>query len=215
MDAYISRFSRALDDDSRRALAVVTSPHDIQRLLDGIPYSTDDFYRCPRRALADRRAHCFDGALLAAACLRQLGLPPLILDMRADNDDDHVLALWQQDGCWGAVAKSNTTVLRLREPVYRDLRELVMSYFDFYYNLDRYKALRSFSPAIDLRDWDHLDWLSSDEGLEQIAQHLDVVAHEELLSPAQIARLALVDDGVYAAGLLGANPDGLYQPAKR
>lgn len=194
------------------AMRAADSPAALQALLDRTPYSADPIYRCPRSALRDGRAHCFDGAVLAALALWMHGDPPRIVDMRADNDDDHVLAVYQRDGCWGAVAKSNTTVLRSREPVYRDLRELVMSYFDFYYNLDRAKALRSFSAPVDLRDFLALDWPCDDDAMEAIAAHLDAIPHTELLSPAQIARLSPVDQAVYDAGLLGANPAGLYQP---
>ena len=156
-------------DVALETLAGLNNPWQIQMFLDAIPYSTEAIYRSPLSSLRDRRAHCFDGALFAAAALRRLGQPPLILDMRAHNDDDHVIAIFQIDRHWGAIAKSNTTVLRYREPVYRSLRELVMSYFDFYYNLNGDKALREFSGAVDLRKFDQLGWMSEDAGLERIA----------------------------------------------
>ena len=177
------------------------------------PYSTEPIYRSPLSVLRDRRAHCFDGALFAAAALRRLGQAPLILDMRAENDDDHVIAIFQIDGHWGAIAKSNTTVLRYREPVYRSLRELVMSYFDFYYNLNGDKALREFSGKVDLRKFDQLGWMSEDAGLERIAEYLDKVKHARILTDAMVARLERVDKKLYDAGLLGADADGLYKPA--
>ncbi len=200
-------------DIALETLALLDTPWKIQVFLDQTPYSTEPIYRSPLSVLRDRRAHCFDGALFAAAALRRLGLPPLILDMRAENDDDHVIALFQIDKHWGAIAKSNTTVLRYREPVYRSRRELVMSYFDFYYNLNGDKALREFSGAVDLRQFDQLGWMSEDAGLERIAEYLDVVKHAAILTPAMIARLAPVDKKLYDAGLLGADADGLYKPA--
>ena len=199
-------------DIALTTLARLDTPWKIQVFLDETPYSTEPIYRSPLSVLRDRRAHCFDGALFAAAALRRLGHAPLILDMRAHNDDDHVIALFRADGHWGAIAKSNTTVLRFREPVYRSLRELVMTYFDFYYNLNGDKALREFSGAVDLRKFDQLGWMSEDAGLERIALHLDAVKHAQILTPAMIARLSPVDKKLYDAGLLGADADGLYKP---
>lgn len=199
-------------DAALRQLERLDTPHAIQAFLDQTPYSTEPIYRSPLSVLRDRRAHCFDGALLAACALRRLGHPALIVDLRAWNDDDHVIAVWLEDGCWGAVAKSNTTVLRLREPVYRDLRELVMSYFDFYYNLAGDKTLREFSEPVDLAAFDAVGWMSEDGGLEQIAEHLDRIPHTPVATPQQIAKLRRVDQKVYDAGLMGSDPDGLYQP---
>jgi len=131
-------FERMLADTERGMISGLTSPARIQAFLDDIAYSTDDFYRCPLRVLRERTAHCFDGAVFAAAALRRLGHPPLILDLLSNGrDDEHLLALFKVDGHWGAVAKSNFVGLRFREPVYRSLRELAMSYFEQYYNIER------------------------------------------------------------------------------
>src|SRR5262245_6236544 len=121
----------------RKLLAKLRTPAHIQEFLENTAYSTDDFYRSPRMVLADRRAHCFDGATFAAAALERLGFPPLLVDMRAYRDDDHVLAVYKVNGAWGCVAKSNFVGLRGRDPVYRTLRELSMSYFECYFNLER------------------------------------------------------------------------------
>ncbi|MFZ4578659.1 MAG: hypothetical protein ACOYOB_09735 [Myxococcota bacterium] len=196
----------------RQVLDTLRDPFAIQVFLDETPYSTESIYRSPLSVLRDRRAHCFDGALLAAAALRRMGEPPLILDLRAHDDDDHVLAIFKRDGHFGCIAKSNTSVLRYREPVYRSLRELAMSFFDLYYNLDRKKALREYSWPVDLSVFDRFDWMGSDAGLERIATRLDTIHHERLLTPAMIAGLSLVDEKLYAAGLLGSDAAGLYQP---
>jgi hypothetical protein len=196
----------------RQVLETLRDPFAIQVFLDETPYSTESIYRSPLSVLRDRRAHCFDGALLAAAALRRMGEPPLILDLRAHDDDDHVLAIFKRDGHFGCIAKSNTSVLRYREPVYRSLRELAMSFFDLYYNLDRKKALREYSRPLDLSAFDRFDWMGSDAELERIATRLDTIHHERLLTPAMIDRLSLVDDKLYAAGLLGSDAAGLYQP---
>lgn len=194
------------------ALEALDSPWNIQLFLDQTPYSTEPVYRSPLSVLRDRKAHCFDGACLAAAALRRLGFPPLLLDLRAHNDDDHVLALFQVEGHWGAVAKSNTTVLRFREPVYRTRRELVMSYFDLYYNLNGTKALRDFSDPVDLRAFDRWDWMGQDATMDRVADRLYKVHHTPLLTDSMIARLSPVGRDVYAAGLMGSNAAGLFQP---
>ena len=198
--------------EARAQLLALKTPLQIQAFLDATPYSTEPVYRSPLSVLRDRRAHCFDGALLAAAALRAQGEAPLIVDMRAENDDDHILTIFKRNGCFGAVAKSNTTVLRFREPVYRSLRELVMSYFDLYYNLHGDKALREYSVPLDLRQYDSIDWMSRDDGLDAIAERLDTIHHFALLTPAMIAALSKVDAKLYAAGLMGADEAGLYQP---
>ena len=131
-------FNRA----ERQLFRRLNTPEKIQRFLDELPYDKEpDGPRCrsPRRVLLDRTAHCMEGALLGAVALRMLGHPPLLLDLEAVRDDDHVLAIFRVQGCWGAVAKSNYSGLRFREPVYRTLRELVMSYFfeTLHHNLQR------------------------------------------------------------------------------
>lgn len=186
---------------------------EIQQFLDATAYSDDKFYRCPQRVLIDNRAHCVDGALLAAAALRRLGDPPLVLDLRAHRDDDHVIAVFRRNDRWGAIAKSNVVGLRFREPVYASLRELVMSYFEPYYNLDGERALRSYSDPLDLSAYDHLDWERVDEVIEpHICRALDELPHHELMTPAMIAALHPIDARSYEAGLLGSNPAGLYRP---
>jgi hypothetical protein len=191
------------------------SPARIQAFLDDTPYSTEPIYRSPRSVLRDRRAHCVDGALFAAAALHRLGHPPLVVDLRAVRDDDHVIALFRRGRHVGAVAKSNVVTLRYREPVHRGLRELAMSYFDLYYNLDGERTLRSYSLAVDLRRFDRLSWRTRDEAALTIVERLDAARHVELLTPAMIARLTPVDERSYRAGLIGADEAGLYRPASR
>ena len=131
-------------------LKTLTDPDKIQGFLDSIDYNPNYECRSPRWVIRKRSAHCFEGALFAAAALEFLGYKPLIVDMKSFNDDDHVIAVFTENGHWGAVAKSNFTSLRYREPVYRSLRELIMSYFDFYFNLNGDKSLRSYSLPLDL-----------------------------------------------------------------
>lgn len=191
----------------------LTSPAKIQEFLDEIAYSSDDFYRCPLRVLRERTAHCFDGAMFAAAALRRIGYPPLILDLLSNGrDDEHLLALYKTDGHWGAVAKSNFVGLRFREPVYRTLRELAMSYFEQYYNVEREKTLRGYTGPLNLKRFDRFDWMTKDEPLELIAQRTEETRRVNLLSPSLTERLSPVDDRSYRAGLEGADPKGLFKP---
>ncbi|MGE5257059.1 MAG: hypothetical protein ACM3KE_10325 [Hyphomicrobiales bacterium] len=205
-------FERLLTGVEREILSGLRSPARIQAFLDGIAYSTDDFYRCPLRVLQDRVAHCFDGAIFAAAALQRIGYPPLILDMLSNGrDDEHLLALFKADGCWGAVAKSNFVGLRFREPVYRSLRELAMSYFEQYYNLEREKTLRGYTGPLNLKSFDRLDWMTQDEPLERIAKRTEEIRRVELLRKGMTQRLSPVDERSFQAGLIGADPEGLFK----
>ncbi len=190
------------------------SPFAIQRFLDEIPYSADPVYRCPRSVLRDRKAHCFDGALFAAAALRRLGYTPCVLDMLAERDDDHLLALFREDGFWGSIAKSNFVGLRFREPIHKTLRELVMSYFEDFYNIEGEKTLRGYTLPLDLSTFDRIDWMMRDEGLDKIADALDRQRKYKIISKTQAERLQKMDDRSYRSGMLGVNPDGLWRPDK-
>ena len=140
-------FQKALTGPERRLLTHLTSPAKIQAFLDELAYNHEDAYRCPFRVLRDRKAHCYDGAVFAAALLGRLGHPPLVVNLfpKTRDDDEHLLAVYRQGRAWGAVAKSNFVGLRFREPIYRTLRELVISYFEHYYNLAHEKTLRSYT----------------------------------------------------------------------
>lgn len=213
--ALLEAFERMLADAERGIISGLTNPAGIQAFLDDIAYSADDFYRCPLRVLRERTAHCFDGAVFAAAALRRIGYPPLILDLLPNGrDDEHLLALFKVDGHWGAVAKSNFVGLRFREPVYRSLRELAMSYFEQYYNIEREKTLRGYTGPLNLNRFDRFDWITKDEPLELIARRTDEIRRIDLLPPALAERLSPVDERSYRAGLTGADPKGLFKPSQ-
>lgn len=197
----------------RRQLARLDRPDRIQAYLDRIPYSIDKFYRSPRSVLRDGRAHCFDGALFAAAALRHAGHPPLVVDLRAVRDDDHVIAVFRRDRHLGAVAKSNMSGLRWREPIYRSLRELVLSFFDDYFSVEGVRTLRSYSTPLDLRTMP-FDWTTCDERLDEVATRLDALPHRALLTKAMVRRLLPVDRRSFDAGMLGADDAGLYHPSR-
>jgi hypothetical protein len=185
------------------------APDAIQRFVDDLLYNKEkdgETARSPRRVLETREAHCFEGALLAAAALRRLGRPPLVVQLRAVRDDDHVLAVFRERpgaGCWGAVAKSNYSGLRFRSPVYRSLRELVMSYFDDYYNLDGEKSLRAFEQPVDLARFDRRGWETAEESLWDVSTYLATRRFTPLLTRAQVRALCPMDRRLYDAGLVG------------
>jgi hypothetical protein len=211
--SVVEDFKRALSKSERQVMVKLTTPRKVQDFLDGLSYSVETTYRCPLRVLRERVAHCFDGALFGVAALRSLGYPPLILNMHAIvQDDDHLLAVFKRDGRWGAVAKSNFVGLRFREPIYRTLHELVMSYFEQFYNVERKKTLRSYTVPLNLAAFDKSKWMTSDESLERIGSRLDEIRKIRLLTRRIIVNLSLVDERSYHAGLLGADKKGLYKP---
>lgn len=205
-----------LNEDQLALFRSLDHPSKIQALLDEIPYSAEERNRSPLNVLHDRQAHCLDGALFAAAALRRLGFPPLVVDMFPDPgmDDDHVLAIFKVDSGYGAVAKSNFVGLRFREPVYRGFRELVMSYFKDFYNVNGIKTLRTYTRPLNLKTFDRLDWEWSDAGVDAIEKRLLGLARIPLLKPETAARLSPMDPLSYKAGMLNVNYDGLYKPRR-
>jgi hypothetical protein len=197
-----------------RFLKTLNNPDKIQAFLDAIDYNPNYECRSPRWVMKKRSAHCFEGALFAAAALQFIGYRPLIVDMRAVNDDDHVIAVFKEDGFWGAVAKSNFTSLRFREPVYRSLRELIMSYFDFFFNIYGYKSLRSYSLPFDLTHFESRHWATTDEDLEYIGDKIESLHHYPVAGIKMIRKLCKASDSMMKAGMLGSKPEGLFKPKK-
>jgi hypothetical protein len=185
-----------------RKLRSLKNPYGIQRYLDDMPYHLADTSWSPRLVLRENTSHCFEGAMLAAAALRVNGYPPLILDLEAEHDTDHVIAIFKERGLWGAVAKSNYTGCRYREPVYRTLRELALSYFDVYFNLRRERTLRTFSNPVNLTRFDRRNWMTTDDPLWFIAEYLFTVRHYRLFPPAVAKALHRLDDRSFRAGCL-------------
>ena len=147
----------------------MNTPAKIQSFLDALPYQYADTAWSPQRALRERKGHCLEGALLAAAAMRLNGHLPLVMDLEAVHDDDHVLALYRERGLWGSVAKSNYAGLRFRSPIYRTLRELALSYFEHYYNLRGERTLRNYSQAVNLTRLDSQHWMTSEEDVWCVA----------------------------------------------
>ncbi len=200
--------------DEIKFLKKLSDPDKIQQFLDSIDYNPNYECRSPRWVIRKRSAHCFEGALFAAAALNFLGYKPLLVDMKSFNDDDHVIAVFREAGHWGAVAKSNFTSLRYREPVYRSLRELIMSYFDFYFNINGDKSLRSYSRPLDLTEFRSRHWETTDDDLEYIGDRLEKLHHYDLLTKKMIRNLKVASPMMLKAGMLGSNIAGLYKPGR-
>jgi hypothetical protein len=153
--------------------------------------------------LRENTSHCLEGAIFAAAALRANGFPPLLLDFEAEHDTDHVLAVYRVNGHWGTVAKSNYTGCRYREPVYRSLRELAMSFFNLYFNLRRERTLRTFSRPVNLTRFDHLNWMTTEAPVWFIVDHLFEIHHYKILQPGMSKRLHRIDERLFRAETLG------------
>ena len=186
-----------------RALRGLKTPAGIQKFLDGVPYHIGTTAWSPRRVLREKSAHCLEGAIFAAAALRVLGRPPLLWDLEAESDTDHVIALYRERGHWGAIAASNYSGCRGRQPVYRTLRELAMSYFDGYFSARGHRSLRTFSRPMNLKRFDDRGWMTSEKPLWYIAESLFDLHHTRIMTPAMARRVSRVDARTKAAGLVG------------
>src|SRR5256714_13300068 len=196
----------------------LNTPVKIQAFLDAIPYNTEkdgDTFRSPRRVLQDETANCIEGAVLAAAAMRVQGEPPLIMDLTAVHDEDHVIAVFRRRGLWGAIGTSKFTRLRARRPVYRTLRELAMSYFEHYFNLRGELTLRGHGRPVNLARFDRLHWMTSEVDLWPIAEHLEQIPHVPLVRAATAGGLAGVDARLRAADLLRHPTAGPQRRASR
>jgi hypothetical protein len=196
-----------LTTKEERILRALDSPVKIQEFINKIPINFEekgDSCMSPRMVLKKNKAHCIEGAMLAALALRLHGEKPLLVDLTASKDDyDHVIAVFKKHGKWGAISKTNHAVLRYREPVYRDIRELVMSFFHEYFNNDTgKKTLRSFSQPVDLSQFDELGWMTSQEDVWYVSEHLVKIKHFPILNKKQIASLKKADKLEIEAGKL-------------
>jgi hypothetical protein len=192
-----------LSPSELRTLRSLKTPARIQKFLDDLTYAYTDTAGSPRRTLRERKGHCLEGALLAAAALRVQGHPPLILDLESVRDDDHVLALYRERGLWGAIAKSNFAGLRFRAPVYRTLRELALSYVEHYYNLRGERTLRAYSVPINLARIDRLHWMTSEEEVWAVTDLLIAARHYPLFPHKVAQALPRLDRRSFQAGMHG------------
>ncbi len=215
MEKKYESYFRLLNEKEQKFFKQFSSPFDIQLYLNSVKYNPDYVTKSPRMIMHRQMANCFEGALFAAAVLRMLGHKPLIVDFMAYNDDDHVIAVFKQNNLYGAVAKSNTTTLRYREPVYRSIRELVMSYFDFYINTLGDKSLRSYSNPVNLSMFDKFNWMTTDDDLEFIGDYLFTIKHNEILDARSIKSLSPADKDILEICFIGSDPNGLFKPKKK
>ena len=182
----------------------LNSPKKIQDFLNKLKNNFEeqgDTCYSPQSALKQKKAHCMEGAMLAAAVLEFHGQRPLVLDLRSESHDfDHVVAVFKQFGCFGAISKTNHAVLRYREPIYQTIRELVLSYFHEYFDSKGRKTLREYSNPFDLNYFNNLEWRTSKKNLFKIPDYLDRIKHFKILSKVQIKNLRLADKIEIKAG---------------
>jgi hypothetical protein len=186
-----------------RILRRMNTPSKIQKFLNNLPYHLADTAFSPRKVMQEGTAHCYEGALMAAAALRVNGYEPLILDLEAENDTDHVIAVYRQHGAWGAIGMSNYPGCRGRQPIYRNCRELALSYFNDYFNLRRELTLRRYSRPVNLRRFDRHNWMTSEKDVWYIAEYLFEVQHWPLMTRPMTKALERIDERAFRAGTFG------------
>jgi len=208
----LPEFESRLTSTQRKLWRQLDSPLAIQSYLDGLPYIAEERDRSPLAVMQDGQCHCLDGGIFAALALSRLGHRPRLLDLVPDpgKDDDHVLALFQYRGTWGAIAKSNYVGLRFREPVYRGLRELVMTYFEWFNDTAREKTLRGYTRPLDLARLDGFDWMWDEAGIREVSRRLYRLKPVFLVPPECAARLSPLDARAYAANTQGTDFDWVY-----
>src|SRR3989338_3599035 len=188
---YRERLRGILTPAERKIFARLTSPSKIQDFLDSLSINFEmngETYMSPRRVLKNNKAHCFEGALVAAAAFAYHGKKSLLLDLQTvPNDEDHVVALFRQNGLWGAVSKTNHAMLRYRDPIYKTVRELAMSYFHEYIDDDGHKSMRAFSAPFDLSRFSPKKWAIAEDELDWLWEALDSSRRSPIVS-AKIVR---------------------------
>ncbi len=197
----------------RRILAALRSPAHIQRFLDELQYDEGGGAVSPRIVMCEGKAQCYSGAVFACAALRELGYRPSLMWIDAVSDDGHCLALYQKNGMWGSVAKSNYTTLRSREPVYPYLA-LGLSYFEGYFNMYGKRTMRAFTVPVELERFEARGWRFSDRPLLYIDRAIDSAARAWVLPKGSVKHLSTVSEQLRKAGLLGSRPEGLWRPSR-
>jgi hypothetical protein len=192
-----------LSGEDVRTLRRLKTPAKIQQFIDALAYQYANTAWSPQRVLRERKGHCLEGGLVAAAALRVQGHRPLLMDLEGVQDDDHVVALYRERGLWGGIAKSNFAGLRFRAPIYRTLRELALSYFEHYYNLRGERTLRAYAGPVNLARLDDEGWMTSEEDVWCVPELLIAARHYPLF-PDKVARtLPRLDRRSFEAGMHG------------
>ena len=184
---YAERIKTVLTSAEQKLFARLNSPVKIQNFLDTLPINFEtrgETYYSPRRMLREKKAHCMEGALFAAAVLAYHGGKPLLLDLQTiAPDDDHVVALFREGSRWGAISKTNHAILRFRDPVYASVRELAMSYFhEYFLESNGKKTLHAYSAPFDLSRYAPEEWVTAEHDLHDIAGELDWSRHFPIAS---------------------------------
>ena len=193
-----------LDKKELSVLKKLSTPMKIQDFLDTLPINYEkkgETYMSPRRVLREKKAHCFEGALLAALALKIHGKEPLLLDLKAlPSDIDHVVTLYKVNGYWGAISKTHHTSLRFRDPIYRTIRELATSYFhEYFINKSGQKTLRSYSKPFNLNK-QKINWITSENDLRELVDNLDESPHLPLFPKANLKHIRKADKMERKAG---------------
>lgn len=195
---------RNLNKQELKVFERLNTPVKVQNFLNSLKINFEkngETNMSPRKVLKTGMAHCMEGAMLAAAILWYHGQEPLLLDLRSrKGDSDHVVTLFKKNGYWGAISKTNHAVLRYREPIYKTIRELALSYFHEYFLDNGQKTLREYSKPYNLKYLAKTDWLTTDEDLWDLAIDLDDSPHLPLLTKQQIKQLRKADPIEIAAG---------------
>jgi hypothetical protein len=213
--------SREMLGLSRAEFAVLRrldTPQKIQRFVFELRQNFEpdgDTCNSVRSVLKARRAHCIEGAMLAACALWIHGEPPLLLDLQAVQDFDHVVALYRRRGCWGSISKTNGIGLRGRDPIYRSLRELAMSYFHEYTNKRHRRTLRTYSRPFDLRRLEAAEWVTAQDGAWDLIDALEASRHYNLTTPAQVRALSRYDPFECTLGGILQYPRPIKRPKKK
>ena len=200
--SFITEFQSRLPADLRKKFLTLDTPFAIQEYLDSMPYIGEERDRSPLNVMLDKQCHCLDGGFLAALALWQIGFKPLLIDIVPDpgKDDDHVLALYRVEDRWGAVAKSNYINLGFREPVYKNLRELVMTYFEYYASIHQEKVLRGYTRPFNASRYTHLNWAWDEAGANQLYhKHFYGRKAIPLITPRMARRLNPITNRSYRA----------------
>jgi len=171
------------------ALERLSTPQKIQAFLNAVPINHEiggETVLSVREVLRQRRAHCIEGAMFAACALWVNGDPPLVMHLDCDlSDYPHVIALFKRHGYWGAISKTNGSPLRYRDPIYRSLRELALSYFHEYSNRRGHKTLRSYSVSYDLSRLDPSEWVTNPKSCWKTHDRLVTIRHYPLITKKQ------------------------------
>lgn len=193
MHPHRPRLDALLDTDEQALFRRLDSPAAVQDFLDDLPINFElehETYMSPRRVIREKTAHCFEGALFAAAVLAYHGQRPLLLDLKTnENDEDHVVTLFRDGRYWGAISKTNHSILRWRDPVYLSVRELAMSFFNEYFLYETgEKTMESYSRPFDLSRYAPERWVTEESDLFWLVELLDVSPHESVRRDSHVRR---------------------------